>query len=103
MKMTNHNIQAKARELTQQGQKMDADRGQPVLRRTLPERSFQQNLTEWAVKCAMCNDTVDPHPRFFTEAECHAFKNSGPFRIERWYLPLGSPVAAWTPTAWISR
>jgi len=38
------------------------------------DRQNQQNLAEWAVKCAMCNDTVDPHPRFFTEAECHAFK-----------------------------
>jgi hypothetical protein len=34
----------------------------------------QRNLSEWAVKCAMCNDTVDSHPRFFTDAECHAFK-----------------------------
>ncbi len=34
----------------------------------------QKNLTEWAVKCAMCNDTVDPHERFFTDAECHAFR-----------------------------
>src|SRR5437879_5285539 len=33
------------------------------------DRQYQQNLTEWAVKCAMCNDTVDPHPRFFTEAK----------------------------------
>jgi hypothetical protein len=38
------------------------------------DRQNQQNLAEWAVKCAMCNDTVDPHPRFFTNAECHAFK-----------------------------
>jgi hypothetical protein len=38
------------------------------------DRQNQQNLTEWAVKCAMCNDTVDPHPRFFTEAECQAFR-----------------------------
>jgi hypothetical protein len=38
------------------------------------DRQNQQNLSEWAIKCAMCNDTVDPHPRFFTEAECHAFK-----------------------------
>jgi hypothetical protein len=38
------------------------------------DRQNQQNLAEWAVKCAMCNDTVDVHPRFFTEAECHAFK-----------------------------
>jgi hypothetical protein len=38
------------------------------------DRQYQQNLSEWAVKCAMCNDTVDRHPRFFTEAECHAFK-----------------------------
>src|SRR5438309_7061435 len=37
-------------------------------------RQNQQNLAEWAVKGAMCNDTVDPHPRFFTNAECHAFK-----------------------------
>lgn len=38
------------------------------------DRQNQQNLAEWAVKCAMCNDTVDVHPRFFTEAECHTFK-----------------------------
>ena len=38
------------------------------------DRQNQQNLAEWALKCAMCNDTVDPHPRFFTEDECHAFK-----------------------------
>lgn len=38
------------------------------------DRQNQQNLAEWAVKCAMCNDTVDVHPRFFTESECHAFK-----------------------------
>jgi hypothetical protein len=38
------------------------------------DRQNQQNLAEWAVKCAMCNDTVDAHPRFFTESECHAFK-----------------------------
>jgi hypothetical protein len=38
------------------------------------DRQNQQNLAEWAVKCAMCNDTVDVHPRFFTEAECYAFK-----------------------------
>jgi hypothetical protein len=38
------------------------------------DRQNQQNLAEWAVKCAMCNDTVDVHPRFFTDAECHAFK-----------------------------
>jgi hypothetical protein len=40
------------------------------------DRQNQQNLAEWAVKCAMCNDTVDPHLRFFTEAECHAFKEN---------------------------
>jgi hypothetical protein len=40
----------------------------------LLERQNQQNLAEWAVKCAMCNDTVDVHPRFFTQAECHAFR-----------------------------
>jgi hypothetical protein len=38
------------------------------------DRQNQQNLTEWALKSAMCNDTVDPHPPFFTEAETHAFK-----------------------------
>lgn len=38
------------------------------------DRQNQQNLAEWAVKCAMCNDTVDVHPRFFTEAECRTFK-----------------------------
>ena len=37
-------------------------------------RQQQQSLAERAVKCAMCNDTVDVHPRFFTEGECHAFK-----------------------------
>jgi hypothetical protein len=37
-------------------------------------RQNQQNLVEWAVKCAMCNDTVGSHTRFFTEAECHTFK-----------------------------
>lgn len=38
------------------------------------DRQNQQNLTEWALKCATCNDTVDPHPRFFNDGECHAFK-----------------------------
>jgi hypothetical protein len=38
------------------------------------DRQYQQNLTEWAMKCAMCNDAVDVHERFFTEAECHTFK-----------------------------
>jgi hypothetical protein len=38
------------------------------------DRQNQQNLSEWAVKCAMCNDTVYAHPRFFSDAECHAFK-----------------------------
>jgi hypothetical protein len=40
------------------------------------DRQNQQNLTEWAMKCAMCNDTVDPHPRFFTDPECHEFKQN---------------------------
>jgi hypothetical protein len=30
--------------IAQQGQKMDADRGQPVLRRTLPEHSIVEAL-----------------------------------------------------------
>ena len=44
------------------------------------DRQNQQNLAEWAVKCAMCNDSVDvqrlntTHPRFFTESERYAFK-----------------------------
>lgn len=38
------------------------------------DRQDQRNLAEWALKCAMCNDTVDVHRRFFTESECHAFK-----------------------------
>jgi len=38
------------------------------------DRQKQQNLAEWAVKGAMCSDTVQPHPRFFAEAECHEFK-----------------------------
>lgn len=38
------------------------------------DRQNQQNLAEWAVKCAMCNDTVYAHPRFFTDAECREFK-----------------------------
>lgn len=38
------------------------------------DRQNQQNLAEWAVKCAMCNDAVDVHTRFFTKSECHAFK-----------------------------
>jgi hypothetical protein len=37
-------------------------------------RQDQQNLTEWVIKCAMCNDTADQRPRFFTESECHTFK-----------------------------
>ena len=51
------------------------------------DRQNQQNLAEWAVKCAMCNDTVDPHPRFFTEDECHTFK-------ERRTIPEGTLVFA---------
>lgn len=38
------------------------------------DRQNQQNLAEWAVKGAICSDTVDVHPRFFGESECHAFK-----------------------------
>lgn len=38
------------------------------------DRQNRQNLAEWGVKCAMVIDTVDVHPRFFTEDECHAFK-----------------------------
>jgi hypothetical protein len=38
------------------------------------DRQNQQNLAEWAVKCAMCSDAVVVHPRFFAESECHAFK-----------------------------
>jgi hypothetical protein len=38
------------------------------------DRQYQQSLSEWAVKCAICNDTVYAHPRFFTHAECRVFK-----------------------------
>jgi hypothetical protein len=38
------------------------------------DRQNQQNLAEWAVKGTMISDAVDPHPRFFTDAECYAFK-----------------------------
>ena len=38
------------------------------------DRQNRQNLAEWAVKGAMISDAVNPHPRFFTEAECYAFK-----------------------------
>ena len=38
------------------------------------DRQYQQNLAEWAVKCAMCIDTVDVRPHFFTESECREFK-----------------------------
>lgn len=40
------------------------------------DRQYQQNLAEWAVKCAMCIDTVDRIPRFFTESECREFKQA---------------------------
>lgn len=39
-------------------------------------RQNQQNLSEWAVKCAMCNDSIDVRPRFFIEHECRAFKET---------------------------
>jgi hypothetical protein len=38
------------------------------------DRDYQKGLAEWAVKTAIVNDTVESHQRFFTEAECHAFK-----------------------------
>jgi hypothetical protein len=38
------------------------------------DRQNQQNLAEWAVKGAICNDAVDIHPRFFTESECQEFR-----------------------------
>jgi hypothetical protein len=42
---------------------------------TVPlDQQNQRNLSEWTIKCAMCNDAVDLHPRFFTEAESHAFR-----------------------------
>jgi hypothetical protein len=40
------------------------------------DRQQQRTLAEWAVKCAMCNDTVDVHSRFFTEDECHEFRKT---------------------------
>jgi hypothetical protein len=41
------------------------------------DRQQQRTLSEWAVKCAMCNDAVDvQRPRFFTDSECHTFKET---------------------------
>jgi hypothetical protein len=37
-------------------------------------RQNQQNLAEWALKCAMCQDTLGHSSRFFRADECHAFK-----------------------------
>jgi hypothetical protein len=50
------------------------------------DRQNQQTLTEWALKCAMINDTGAPHPRFFTDAECHGFrqKRTIPDRTLAW-------------------
>jgi len=62
----------------------------------------QRNLAEWALKCAMCNDTVDPHPRFFTDVECRAFKQKRAIPDRTLVLPLDSQGVAWTLTAWIS-
>jgi hypothetical protein len=33
-------------------------------------------LSEWALKMAMVNDSYEGHVRFFTDAECHAFKSN---------------------------
>jgi hypothetical protein len=33
-------------------------------------------LSEWALKMAMVNDSYEGHARFFTAAECHAFKSN---------------------------
>jgi hypothetical protein len=33
-------------------------------------------LSEWALKMAMVNDSYEGHARFFTDAECHAFKSN---------------------------
>jgi hypothetical protein len=38
------------------------------------DKDYQKGLAEWAVKTAMVNDAVESHQRFFTDAECHAFK-----------------------------
>ena len=38
------------------------------------DRQQRQNLAEWALKCAMCSDSIEAHQRFFTEAECRAFR-----------------------------
>lgn len=39
------------------------------------DRDYQKGLAEWTVKTAMVSDAIDQHPRFFTDAECHAFKH----------------------------
>lgn len=52
------------------------------------DRQNQQNLAEWAMKCAMCHDAVDLHrPRFFTSDECYTFK-------KRRTVPSGTHVFA---------
>lgn len=51
------------------------------------DRDYQKGLAEWAVKTAMVNDTVESHQRFFTEAECHAFKRDRT-------LPDGTQIVA---------
>lgn len=40
------------------------------------DRQNQQNLAEWAVKSAMCGDTIHVQGRFFTESECHSFRQN---------------------------
>jgi integrase len=51
------------------------------------DRDYQKGLAGWAVKTAMVNDTVESHQRFFTEAECHAFKRDRT-------LPDGTQIVA---------
>lgn len=36
----------------------------------------RKSLTEWALKTAMINDACGGRPRFFTDDECHAFKEN---------------------------
>jgi len=38
------------------------------------DKDYQKGLGEWALKGAMVADSFDYHDRYYTEAECHAFK-----------------------------
>lgn len=51
------------------------------------DKDYQKGLAEWAIKTAMVSDAIEPHPRFFTDAECHAFKRDRT-------IPQGTEIVA---------